>query len=163
MPEMSSTLEAMTMPNQPYIGPGLWVRITHRFRTRMTEWLLAGITAAWGLVLLLPGQAFDQPAFAGFRAIFWDENALGVVMVLFGLARVAGLIVNGARKNVTPHIRVVSAAFGCMVFVGMCYCFMLSGIVSTWLAIYPFFVIGELTNVYRAAHDVGESLNGKAR
>lgn len=151
----------MTGPDA-FSGPGLWIRIQHRFHTRMTEWLLAIITGLWGGILLLPGETFAQPAFAGFDAIFRNEVLLGLAMLALGVLRLIGLIINGARQNVTPHIRVASAGCGCLIFVGICYCYMLSGIVSTWLAIYPAFAVCELTNVFRAAHDVGESKNGKA-
>lgn len=140
-----------------YLGPGIWIRIQHRFRTRMTEWMLAVITAVWGVVVLLPGEAFSQPDFAGFRDIFGNESVLGGGMVILGVSRILGLIVNGARKNVTPHIRMFSAACGCVIFFGICYCKALSGVAGDWLAIYPIFVVCELVNAYRAAHDVGES------
>jgi hypothetical protein len=140
-----------------YLGPGIWIRITHRFRTRQTEWLLAFITALWGAVILGTGNQFDQPAFSYFRQVFGEERYLGTLMLVLGVLRILGLIVNGARKNVTPHIRMGSAAIGCIIFSGISYCFAHSGIVSTWIAIYPPFVLVELVNVYRAAHDVGES------
>lgn len=123
----------------------------------MTEWLLAGITALWGGVLLLPGTAFDQPAFSGFKDIFGNEMLLGVSMVILGMLRLVGLFINGARKNITPHIRMFSAGCGFLIFFGVSYCFFLSGVISTWIAIYPPFVIIELVNAYRAAHDVGEA------
>lgn len=138
-------------------GPGLWIRIQHRFGPRMTEWMLAAITAGWGAVLLLPTETFDQPTWSGFRAIFRDEVILAQVMIFLGLLRIGGLIVNGARKTVTPWIRSVSASFGFLLFVGITYCYMLSGVLSTWLAIYPIFAAVELVNIYRAAHDAGES------
>lgn len=144
-----------------YLGPGIWIRVSHRFRTRMTEWMLAAITALWGIIVLLPGNAFDQPDFAGFRNVFGNEVLLGSGMLILGIFRIFGLIVNGARKNVTPHIRMVSAGFGCAIFFGISYCYMLSGVLSTWIAIYPVFIIGEMTNLYRAAHDVGEA-NGRS-
>jgi cytochrome b561 len=140
-----------------HAGPDSWIRIRHRFRTRVTEWLLALVTALWGVIILLPGDTFDQPAFSGFRSFFGNEDYLGALMLILGLLRIAGLFVNGARRNVTPHVRMVSAACGCLIFFGICYCYMLSGIVSTWLAIYPPFVLAELVNAYRAAHDVGEN------
>ncbi|WP_421594342.1 hypothetical protein [Shinella sp. M27] len=34
---------------EPFRGTGLWIRIQHRFHTRMTEWLLAIVTGLWGL------------------------------------------------------------------------------------------------------------------
>lgn len=145
-----------------YLGGGLWVRLQRRFRIRQTEWLLAVITYLWGNVLLLPGNMFNLPDYSGFRDLFGSESILGVAMMLLGLLRLAGLIVNGARKNVTPHIRMVSAGIGCLIFFGICYCYVLSGIVSDWLAIYPAFVVVEIINVNNAARDVGESHVGRS-
>ncbi|MET3900355.1 hypothetical protein ABIB57_004321 [Devosia sp. UYZn731] len=51
----------------------------------------------------------------------------------------------------------MSASLGCCLFVGIAYCYWQSGIISTWLAIYPVFAVVELLNVYRAAHDAAES------
>lgn len=142
-----------------HFGPGVWIRIKHRFRTRNLEWALAVITALWG-ASLLPGAAYDQPDFAGFRTVFGNAE-LGWAMVILGSGRLIGLIVNGALKNVTPHIRMVSAGIGGLIFFCISYFYMLSGIVSPWLAIYPSFVVCELANLYNAAHDVGEARNGR--
>jgi hypothetical protein len=86
---------------------------------------------------------------------------MGLGMLIAGLARVAGLIVNGARKHVTPRIRQVSAGVGCMIWFGITYGFASSDVVSTWRAIYPLFGICELVNIHRAAHDEGETRNGR--
>jgi hypothetical protein len=146
---------------QPYIGPGLWVQITHRFGPRMMEWFMAFHTALFGAVLLGTTDLFAQPAWAGFGSIFPNEAVLGWIMITLGFARIGGLIVNGARRHVTPMIRQVSAGVGCMIWFGIVYGFASSGVISTWLAIYPLFGIGELVNIHRAAHDQGETRNGK--
>jgi hypothetical protein len=145
-----------------YRGTGIRIRIQHRFGPRMMEWFMAFHTLMWGLVLLVADRIFDQPAWSGFRQIFQSEDFLGWIMVSLGLARIAGLIVNGARKNVTPLIRQVSAGIGCLIWVGITYCYASSNVLSTWLAIYPLFVVGELVNIHRAAHDQGETRNGQA-
>lgn len=119
-------------------------------------------TALFGVVLVMTPDLFQQPAWAGFRNIFPSEAWLGGLMVSLGAARVMGLIVNGARKHVTPMIRQVSAGIGCLIWFGIVYGFATSGVVSTWLAIYPLFGVGELVNIHRAAHDQGETRNGKA-
>jgi len=139
---------------------GIWIQIQHRFGPRMMEWFMAFHTALFGLVLLISPSLFTQPAWSGFRSIFPSESALGWIMVLLGFARIGGLIVNGARKDVTPVIRQVSAAVGCLIWFGIVYGFASSGVVSTWLAIYPLFGIGELVNIHRAARDQGETRNG---
>lgn len=146
-----------------YNGPGLWVQVSHRFGPRMTEWLLAGHTMLFGWVLMLPVETFSQPAFSGFNAVFpKGETWLGFIMLALGLVRIGGLVVNGARKEVTPMIRQVSAGVGCLIWFGLSYLFLSSDVVSTWLAIYPLFSIGELVNIHRAAHDQGETRHGKS-
>jgi len=77
-------------------------------------------------------------------------------MVVLGIMRIGGLIVNGARKKITPWIRVASASVGFMIFVGITAGYSLSGVVSTWLAIYPVFALVEILNMYRASRDAGE-------
>lgn len=142
-------------------GPGIWIRIQHRFGPRMTEWLVAVQTALWGYVLLLPAQTFEGRAWEFFRGLedagWLSESQLGWAMLLLGLARIGGLIVNGARKTVTPWIRVFSAAVGLFIWVGVSYSFAQSGVISTWIAIYPVIAGVELLNIWRAANDVGES------
>lgn len=145
-----------------HVGPGIWIRIQHRFGARMMEWFMAFHTVGWGYVLLLPDTVFDQPAWAGFRALFVDEVYLGWFMAGMGVLRLGGLIVNGARKEVTPRIRQWSAGIGCLIWAGITYCYASSGVVSTWLAIYPLFAIGELVNLHRAAHDQGETQHGRS-
>jgi hypothetical protein len=147
----------------PYAGPGIWIRVKHRFGPRMMEWFMAFHTVLWGFVLVASDHLFDQPAWSGFRALFGSENALGWTMMFLGILRIAGLIVNGARKDVTPVIRQISAGIGCLIWVGITYCYASSNVMSTWLAIYPLFAVGELVNINRAAHDQGETRNGKAR
>jgi cation transport ATPase len=145
------------MDRPSYSGQALWVQVAHRFGPRLPEWFLAVVTALLGLVLLLPEVTFEQPSWAGFRTLFGDENLLGWIMVLLGLLRLVGLIVNGARKHVTPRIRQVSAGVGCLIFVGWACAFAASGVISTWLAVYPAFAVLELANILRASKDVGES------
>jgi hypothetical protein len=128
---------------------------------RMPEWFF------FGVVLLLPAQTFNQPAFSAFRFVpsIGDrspEEVMGWAMLLIGLIRVVGLIINGARKRVTPQIRQISAGIGCMIWSGIAYGFFSSDVVSTWVAIYPLFAVSETVNIYRAAHDEGEVRNGTA-
>ncbi len=144
----------------PHAGVGIWIRVRHRFGPRTGEWLLAGHTVGWGYVLLAIPNLFTQPEMAGFKAIFGDEAILGWAMVFLGLLRFGGLIVNGARKDVTPVIRQVSAGIGCLIWVGISYCYASSAIMSAWLAIYPIFAVGEIINIHRAAHDQGETRYG---
>lgn len=122
---------------------------------------MAGHILLFGYVLLLPSQTFNQPAFMGFNAIFPSESFLGWIMLSVGCLRILGLVINGARKNVTPQIRVFSAGAGCLIWSGIAYTFWSSDVVSTWISVYPLFALGELINIHRAAHDQGEARNGQ--
>lgn len=148
-----------------YYGEAMWVRIHSRFGPRMSEWFMAAHMSVFGLVLLAPSSTFNQPAYEYFRDIIpgnqqASEIFLGWLMFSVGLVRFGGLIINGARKQVTPQIRQASAAIGCMVWVGVTYGFWASDVFSTWLAIYPIFAIKELVNLHRASVDEGEARVG---
>lgn len=145
--------------SEGYSGTGIWIRIQHRFGPRMMEWFMAGHMIMFGYVLLLPSETFNQPSFHAFRE-FVAEPFLGWSMLLIGCLRIIGLVINGARKNVTPQIRQLSAAIGCFIWSLISYGFASSDVVSTWIAIYPLFAIGELVNINRAARDQGEARNG---
>jgi hypothetical protein len=137
-------------------GPGLYSRIQHRFAARQMEWLMAIITFNWGVVLLLPDDIFQGNSWIIFRAIA-PENWWGVLFLLCGLARIGGLVVNGARRTITPWIRITAAFLGLLIWVGICFGFALAGVPGIWRAVYPAFALAEVVNLYRAAHDAGES------
>ena len=124
---------------------------------------MAGHMMLFGCILLLPTETFNQAAWFGFRQLSISESLLGWTMFLVGVLRIVGLIINRARKKVTPQIRQISAGVGCIIWAGITYGFTSSDVVSTWLAIYPLFAVGELVNIHRAAHDEGEIRNGTAR
>ena len=138
----------------PHVG--LWIQIKHRFGPRMTEWMIATIIFLWGFVLLLPAETFEEDNWTFFKSVM-TENSWGWTMMTLGAMRIGGLIVNGARKNVTPWIRVFSAGCGFIVWIGIIVAFALSGVVGTWLAVYPTIAVIELVNIYRAANDAGGS------
>ena len=130
----------------------------HQLVRRGTEWMVATMTMLWGVALLLPGDAYATSKTFSFIALIASENTLGTIMLVLGIARLIGLIVNGARGDITPWVRLVSAGCGFLIFVGLSAAFALSGVVSTWIAIYPVIAAAELLNIYRAAHDAGENL-----
>lgn len=144
----------MAATTPAYIG--LWVQITHRFGPRMTEWMIAFMMFMWGFTLLLPAETFQDDNWIFFRSVM-SETSWGYMMMFLGFARIVGLIINGSLKQVTPWIRVWSAGCAFIVWVGIIVAFSLSGVVSTWIAIYPVIAVVELVNIYRAAHDAGEN------
>lgn len=129
---------------------------------------MSGHISLFGLVLLIAPDVFLQPTWTGFANLFpWLPPStvqywMGLMMLIVGVIRFGGLIVNGARKHVTPRIRQVSAAVGCLIWFGIVYGFASSDVLSTWLAIYPLFGLNEMVNIHRAARDEGEVRNGRS-
>jgi len=101
------------MSAQPYVGPGIWLRVKHRFGPRIPEWFMAG-----HILMLLPTQTFNHPAFASFRQLVPSEVFLGWAMLVIGCLRIIGVVINGAKKTVTPQVRVFSVSVGCMIWSG---------------------------------------------
>jgi len=132
----------------------VYLRIRHRFGPRLSEWAIATVITLWGVVLLLPADTMEGPSWVVFRELL-PEHVWGALMISLGLLRLGGLIVNGARRTITPWIRMVSACVGVVLFIGISAGFGLSGVIGTWIAVYPTFVVVELFNIHRAAHDVG--------
>lgn len=133
----------------------VWIRIKHRFGARLSEWALACHMVLFGYILLIGEGIFQQPAWLGFAQRI-DQSTLGWFMFLLGVLRLGGLAVNGARKHVTPYIRIVSAAFGFLIFSLITAGFTM-GFPATALSVYPVFAIVELFNIYRASSDAGEA------
>lgn len=141
--------------------PALYVRIQHRFGPRILEWFISFVMVQWGVVLLLPFDSMESPAWAFMRSVA-SEESWGLFFTLTGMIRLSGLIVNGSLPRVTPHIRIYAAMFGFMVWTGVSYSFAVSGVFSTWIAVYPSFAFAELINIYRASLDGGGTRSGRA-
>lgn len=128
------------------------LRIAHAFRQRRTEWVAAVQCTLWGVVLLAPVDTFDGAAFVVFRRIM-PEEVWGALLLFVGAVRLAGLIINGARKRITPWMRLAGAFVGCGVFTMISLCFASSGVISVWIAAWPVLAVVELMNISDTARD----------
>lgn len=115
---------------------------------RLMEWEHAVLLVVFGFVLLMPGRTLTSLS---------NEGAWGGILLLIGVARLLGLIVNGYRQRVTAWVRAVSA-------IGSSLLFMLIGIGYLWhggfgveAAFFPVIAVFELFNYSRAMHDVGRA------
>lgn len=147
-----------------YFGIGAYVRRVHnRFGPRLPEWQLAFHMLLAGLVLIFTEfPLFDTPSFSFFRQMDVTQQGLGAMLTVLGALRLAGLVINGARREVTPWIRMYSALAGLWIWALISICFLLSGVVSLWIAIYPVFAVVEAINMHRASVDAGEAYVGTA-
>lgn len=125
------------------------------------EWKTSCQSVVWGVILLLPGDTFQiSTAFRIMAAIF-SETTFGWIMLAIGVARIVGLIVNGSKGRVTSGVRVLSAfvGFGSWTFITLC--FAASGLVSVWIAAWPFIAITELFNLRRSITDAKVLYDGR--
>lgn len=130
------------------------VALRHAFTVRMSEWLLAFVMATWGLVLLAPEARFDEPNWAGFRVVV-DENTLGVLFLIGGLVRLGILSLNGAYRPMY-YLRAWMALTASVAWFAICLGFVSANVFGTWMAIYPYFLIFDVVNTFRAVLDAAE-------
>lgn len=151
----------------------LWVGLRNHlqegFNARLTEWEHAIILTLWGWILLQPHDVFaSSPSYVTFLnfGVSWGiqihENVWGCGFLTLGVVRLGALVVNGARKKVTPWMRAIGAALGGAAFIGLSIGFLLSGSWGTAMAVYPVLALFELFNYARATRDVGKSNAGSA-
>jgi hypothetical protein len=138
-----------------YKGNAIWVSVRRRFAPRMTEWIWAVNMLGLGIGLLLPYKTFSQPMWK-IIGLIMSENTLGSLLIVLGVLRLGGLIVNGARKRVTPWIRMISAGLGFFIWLFLSIAFSLSGVYGPGIFTYAVYCIVEAFNIWRAAKDTGE-------
>lgn len=142
------------------------VRIAHRFQQRFHEWVAAVQIMLWGVVLLLPGSTFDYGPYMDFGRMA-SENSWGFFMLFIGLARIGGLIVNGARQDITPWIRATGAVFGFLIFgvlsLKMAVPVFRGYAIPAELAIYPPMAIAELVAFFYSLRDAKAYRDGRYR
>lgn len=120
--------------------------ITAHFPSRAPEWFLAVMLVLYGVILLMPAPAFNNPAFATIRR-FVDEDYWGGAAVVVGLLRLTALTVNGTLYNIeplrlnkaiwarilvtysrySPHVRAVAALCTCFFWFSVTLGFFSSG------------------------------------
>ncbi len=134
---------------------GVIKRTRSKYRARRGEWISAARSILFGVALLLPGSADVYNTNVVFSAlrVYTDASTLGYIMIVLGLLRVAALVINGARKNVTPWIRVFTGLLGFGAFTFVSLALAASGIWSIWIAAWPLAAIGELYNIHDAMRD----------
>lgn len=157
---MEAVMDKTEQPAMTFTGPAVWVRVAGHFGPRLSEWAGSFQMLILGVVFVSVPDLFDGRTFVYFKAVFGTQIFPGVVLFLFGFLGLVGLTVNGMRREVTPWIRYSRACVGFLLFTGMTTCFMLSGIVSVWLAWYPVAAVVELVNMFRTSKDAGENSHG---
>lgn len=133
------------------------------FPARRSEWALGGMMFTTGWILLLPAVTFNPrtPLFQVLGSVA-SEEAWGWTCLIFGGARLVALIVNGTFADTyysrySPHVRGAFAFLSCFFWATITI-----GLMAAWqplfgLGCYPFLLLLEITNVWQASLDAGQS------
>jgi hypothetical protein len=132
------------------------LRFGYSFRLRRTEWIAAVQCFIAGFVLLLPYDTFSSEAYDVVRT-WGSETMFGVLLLLVGMTCLTGLFVNGARKRVTPWMRLGGAILGAGIFSAISLGFAASGVIGLWLAAWPVAAVVEYFNIYDATRDARQA------
>lgn len=153
----------MTVP-VPTRG-GIVLRVVHRAQQRFVEWLAGFQTMLLGLIFMHDGDTFATSRNFQFFQRIASEDKWAIALFLLGAIRVAGLIVNGARQDITPWIRAAGAFVGFMIFFGFTYGFALSwlstnGPPAIGMAMFGPAAVAELAAIIYSVRDAKAYRNG---
>lgn len=128
------------------------VKLTKTFPIRVTEWLLAGIMLSWSIVAweLSPSE-WASPIYSGLSRIA-DQNTWAFFAFWIAVIRLASLTINGAWRP-SPHLRAAGAFLACFMWLQISLGMMVSDIRVMGIAIYPWLLLADIYNVFRASHD----------
>ena len=121
---------------------------------RSVEWLLAGLMLAWGIGLMLPGEALALPQYR-LLLVIAPEPVWAAWSVSVGSVRIIALYINGSYFR-TPLIRVVCAIMGLIWWLVLGFLVKLSiepGPIPAYLAWFPIFIGFEGYAIFRGAQD----------
>lgn len=128
------------------------VKLTKTFPIRVTEWLLAGIMLSWAIACwnLAPADWAD-PIYAGLSR-FAAQNTWAFYAFWIGVIRLAALTINGAWRP-SPHLRAAGAFLACFMWLQISLGMFTAEIRAVGVAIYPWLLLADIYNVFRASHD----------
>jgi hypothetical protein len=128
------------------------VKLTKTFPVRVTEWLLAGIMLSWSIALwnLTPDE-FGNPIYVGLQRIA-DNGTWAFFAFWIAAIRLAALMINGAWRP-SPHLRAGCAFLACFMWLQIALGQFAADQASLGIAIYPWLLLADIYNVFRASHD----------
>lgn len=128
------------------------VKLTKTFPVRVTEWLLAGIMLSWSVALWNIGpNEFHAPVYAGLSQLATADTWAFYAFWL-GFIRIAALTINGAWRP-SPHFRAVCAFMSCFMWLQITLSQFATPFFNLGIAIYPWLLLADIYNVFRASHD----------
>lgn len=128
------------------------VKLQKTFPIRVTEWLLACIMFSWSFALYkMPPEGFANPIYAGLARLA-HADTWATFAFLIGGARIAALTINGAWRP-SPHLRAAGAFLACFMWLQISIGQFMADQPTLAIAIYPWLLIADIYNVFRASYD----------
>jgi len=128
------------------------LKLTKTFPVRVCEWLLSGIMVSWGIsVWNHSNQAWNTPAYSGLSRIA-DQHSWGAIICTIGILRLCALVRNGGWRP-SPHLPAAGAFLACFAWLQLSLGFLTADLVSAGIAIYPWLLLADIYNVFRASSD----------
>lgn len=128
------------------------VKLTKTFPIRITEWLLAGIMLTWAIVCWnLDSSEWSSPVYVGLTRIA-HQDTWAFYAFWIGVVRIAALTINGAWRP-SPHFRAAGAFLACFMWLQISLGMLVADIHVLGIAIYPWLLLADTYNVFRASYD----------
>lgn len=138
------------------------VRFNRHIHIRLGEWLAAAILTSIGLILFGFPHIFEgkEAGVYGYLRTVCPQVVWAFGLTIVGITRLVALYVNG-RKSITPYIRMAMAFVSCFLWYQFALGFVLSGVATTGLAVYPWLLALDIYNVFRSSADAREVYDKK--
>lgn len=138
----------------------LIVKFNHHVHIRLGEWLSSLILATLGLLLFAAPHMFENDALFVVMRQFAPQQVWAFTALFFASGRITALYING-RKPITPYVRMALAFFSCFIWWNFALGVLLSGKPALSLATFPWLLVLDVYNVFRASADARESFDNK--
>lgn len=127
-------------------------KLTKAFPFRVTEWLLAGIMLSWSIALWnIEPADYADPIYLGLSRVAesatWAKIAFAIATI-----RVIALLANGAWRP-SPYFRIFGAIIGGFLWLQISVSMFVAEHAPLGIAIYPWLLVADIYNVFRASHD----------
>jgi hypothetical protein len=128
------------------------VKLTNTFPIRVMEWLLAGIMLSLSLFYwqLTPAE-WSHPIYSGLARLA-ESNTWAFFAFWIGAMRLGALTINGAWRP-SPHLRTIGAFLACFMWLQISLGVMTADVKAAELAIFPWLLLADIYNVFRASSD----------
>lgn len=128
------------------------VRLQRTFPLRISEWLLSAVMISLGLILLGNPDLLRGKAALSFLLAEAPQAQWGFWILATGMIRLTALAINGAWRA-SPHIRAACAFLSVFVWLQLTMGIGASHVPTLALAIYPWFLVVDTYNVFKASSD----------